>query len=263
MTTLRTIQSKVSEAIFEGERDGSAINAINQHILPADGTDSIEQVKIYKSAILGTLTRALGNIYPVAQRLVGEEFFAGMARKYALKVPSRSPDLAHYGDEFARFIGDFEPADSVPYLADVATLEWSWHRAFNAADQAALDTARLAEVAESKTGEIRFRLPESASLIRSDFPIQKIWQVNQPEWQHGQTVNLDEGGCRLIVWRQQYDMRIDELNESEWRLLDGVANGIRLEELTEQANIPDFDVLLPACVQRGWIANFELSESNA
>ena len=252
------MQRMVRDAVFETDSDGPQLHAISQHILASRGMTSAQHVKIYKSAILGTLERALGNIYPVCRRLVGKEFFEGMARKYAYQTPSTSPDLANFGDEFAAFIADFEPAAALTYLADVATLEWHWHRAFNAADETVIDTAALADVPESETGRIVFRLPVSATLIASDFPIQHIWKVNQPDWKGSQVVDLDDGGCQLIVWRQQYEMRIDELDDPAWRLLNGVAHAVPFEALAEYADTPNLDVLLPSCVQHGWIADFKL-----
>ena len=112
MTSLAEMQRMVRDAVFETDSNGPGLNAISQHILASQGMTSAQHVKIYKSAILGTLERALGNIYPVCQRLVGKEFFEGMARKYAYQTPSTSPDLANFGDEFAAFIADFEPAVS-------------------------------------------------------------------------------------------------------------------------------------------------------
>jgi len=259
VTSLGEMQRMVRDAVFEAGSDGPALRAISQCILPGAGMTSTERVKIYKSAILGTLERALGNIYPVCERLVGKEFFAGMARKFAYQTPSTSPDLANFGDGFAAFITDFEPAAALTYLPDVATLEWHWHRAFNAADETVINTAALAEVPETETGRIVFRLPVSATLIASEFPIQHIWQVNQPDWKDSQVIDLDRGGCRLIVWRQQYDMRIDELDEPAWRLLNGIAAAVSFDALAEYADAPDIDVLMPYCVQQGWIADFVLS----
>jgi hypothetical protein len=262
MTSLGEIQRLVRDAVFEPGKDGPALEAVSAHVLPSAGMTSVEHVQIYKRAILATLERALGNIFPVCKQLVGKQFFEGMARKYAYETPSTSPDLANFGDEFARFIAEFEPAASLPYLPDVATLEWHWHRAFNAADETGLDTTALATVPESETGRIVFRMPASAALVASDYPIQRIWQVNQPDWTGGQVVDLEQGGCRLIVWRQEYDMRIDELNESEWRLLNAVAEAIPFQALAERADTPDFDALLPSCVQHGWISGFESEVSS-
>ena len=48
--------------------------------------------------------------FPAVERLVGEEFFAGMAREFVMAHPPRSPLLLTYGDEFPDFIAAFEPA---------------------------------------------------------------------------------------------------------------------------------------------------------
>jgi len=62
----------------------------------------------------------------------------------------------------------------------------------------------------------------------------------------------------LIVWRQNYDMRIDELDGPAWRLLNGIADAVPFEALAEYADTPDIDVLLPYCVRQGWIVDFTL-----
>ena len=40
-------------------------------------------------------------------------------------------------------------------------------------------------------------------------------------------------------------------------ILDGIANALPFETLAGDARLPDIDVMLPFCVQQGWIAGFE------
>ncbi len=49
----------------------------------------------------------------MVEKIVGEEFFAAMARVFVMKRPPRSPLLANYGDDFPAFIAAFEPARTV------------------------------------------------------------------------------------------------------------------------------------------------------
>ena len=155
MTSLSQIQRSVRDAVFEAGRDGPALRAASQHVLPGAGMTSTEHLTIYKGAILGTLERALGNIYPVCERLLGQEFFAGMARQFAYETPSTSPDLANFGDGFDTFIADFEPAAALTYLPDIAKLEWHWHRAFNAGDETVLRIPPIeSQVAVMRSGVV-------------------------------------------------------------------------------------------------------------
>ena len=251
------MQNMVRDAVFETKTDGPALAAVSAHIRPGSGMDPAEHVRIYRRAILSTLVRALGNVYPVCKRLVGDQFFDAMARIYCRQIPSRSADLADYGNDFAGFIAGFEPAGEIPYLPDVARLEWHWHRAFHAADETGMDTSGLAGIAEADMSRIVFRLPVSASLIASAYPIGRIWQVNQKDWDSGQTVDLAQGPVRLIVWRRQYDMRVDEIDEAAWPLLTAIADETPFGKLG-QSIAADLDILLPRCVQSGWIAGFAL-----
>lgn len=133
---------------------------------------------IYRNNVSGALIESLAVRYPVVQRLVGEEFFRAMARDYALRNLPRSPVLIYYGADFPDFIARFEPANSLPYLADVARLDsahWDSYHALNmdpvGADAfASLDTTTLAGV--------RFELLPSVHILSSRFPIFGIWSTN-------------------------------------------------------------------------------------
>lgn len=220
------------------------------------GLPAAEHVRIYRRAVLGTLTRALADIYPVCRRLTGHEFFDAMARVFVRQAPSRSPDLADYGATFGDFIAGFEPATALPYLADVARLEWHWHRAFHAAAHAPLDLAALAAVPEHEQERIGFSLPASARLLESDWPVHRIWQVNQPNYNGDDGVDAGAGPARLIVWRDGQQMRIDALDEREWWLLGALHAGTSLGALGAP---PDLPTLLPRCVARGWLADFTVN----
>ncbi len=260
MTTLRDMQRMIRDAVFETGANGPALAAISAHIHAGDGLAPTEHLLIYRHAILATLVRALGAIHPVCKRLVGDNFFDAMSRVYARQTPSESPDLGDYGESFGDFVAAFEPAAGLVYLADVARLEWRWHRAFHAPDEDAIDIAALAGIAEEDMDRIAFRLPVSAGLLASDYPVQRIWQVNQDDWTGDQAVDLAAGGARLVVWRQGHEMRIDAPDPDAWFLLEAIDAGQTLGEIGDHAVVQDLDTVLPHCVQQGWIAGFGLAD---
>lgn len=252
---LAELQRVMRDALLAAHDDAPAISAAARLINDSPGLSAEAHLQIYRRAVTGTLTRALGEIHPVCRRLTGTEFFDAMARAFIRTTASQSPDLANYGADFTAFIAAFEAAAALPYLSDVARLEWHWHRAFHAATSPALDTAALAAVSAGKQPQVRFLLPPSAALLASPWPVHRIWQVNQPDYRGDDRVNLDEGAARLIVWRHGRQMRIDSLDEREWWLLDQFGAGLTLGELGAP---PDLAMLLPRCVARGWLASFTL-----
>jgi len=146
-----------------------------------DGSDPVTRFAVYRNNVVAQLVGALGEGFPVVRRLVGETFFAAMARAFAARHPPRSPVLADWGDAFGPFIETFEPAAGVPYLADVARLERARVRAYHAADAPSIGRVAIARcLAEpAKLAGTRARLHPSAHLVVSPFAVVSLWATHQ------------------------------------------------------------------------------------
>jgi hypothetical protein len=89
--------------------------------------------------------RALRAAYPVVAALVGGDSFATMACELWHRHPPVRGDLACWGDALPAFVDHNPQLADVPYLADVARVEWALHRAAGAPDAGA-DPASFAAV---------------------------------------------------------------------------------------------------------------------
>lgn len=243
----------------EPEQARLAAHLQGSRVLPAR-----QGIEAYRLSVNGKLRRSLEQIYPVCQRLVGQGFFQAMASAFLGQATSHSPDLGDFGAGLPAFLAGFEPARSLPYLADVAQLEWCWHRAFHAPDQARLDLQALARVPPEHWDHLVFRLPAGAALIASPYPIHRIWEVNTNPTAAEQVVDLDQGGVRLLVWRDDsHTTRLDRPAEAEWPLLQAFARELPFAELCQQAeglSGAAIASLLPLWVQRGWLRDFTLPD---
>ena len=114
-------------------------------VFSSNGAEPASRFAVYRNNVHSALINALAAAYPVARQLVGEEFFRAMAGLYVQAHPPISPLISEYGSTFADFIQAFEPASSVPYLADVARLERLRVRAYHAADCQVLDQHSVLE----------------------------------------------------------------------------------------------------------------------
>ena len=259
MISLEQLQEHFYVAVFEHGSDNHTTSKLGHYINETEGLSSIDHFNIYKGSITASLNRALREIYPVCNRLTGDDFFNAMGKEFMRVSPSHSADLANYGENFPEFLTDFKHVADLPYLPDVARLEWAWHRAFHAADETSLDTEQLAGVQENDRGQIVFELSLSASLISSEYPIHHIWQVNQDDHPENQTVNLNEGGVDLLVWRKGYDMHIDALDAGECSLLKDIQQQRSFSNLCDKETDHKIDALLSHCVQHGWITDFQIN----
>jgi hypothetical protein len=145
----------------------------------------VRRFAVYRNNVVVGLVKALAARFPAVERVVGEEFFAAMARVFITTHPPRSPLLMQYGDTFPSFIAGFEPAAELPYLADVARLEAARTRAYHAADAEPLDAAALQALDPESLGDVRLSLHPSIEIVRSAHPIVAIWAMNAGEAEPG------------------------------------------------------------------------------
>lgn len=170
MSSLAQIQSAFTAALF----DPAAMPPF-----PLRGARDARRFAVYRNNVAAGLISALASRYPAVKRLVGNEFFGEMARAYAAAEPPRSPILLHYGESFPAFIDAFAPARPIPYLGDVARLEWARGAAYHAADVEPVGVAAFSALTPDGLGALRVKLHPSVSVIRSRFPVYGIWKVNQ------------------------------------------------------------------------------------
>ncbi len=258
MHSLRELQRGFAAAIdHTDDRVVSLIGATHGH--------GARRLNVYRNNIRTTLTETLGAIYPVVRRLVGDDFFKRCAQAYITGHPSRSGDLNDYGTAFANFLAAFEPARPLPYLADVARLEWAYHAAFHAADATALALERLAAVAPERHEALRFALHPSAHLTASPYPVLKIWKANQDGADIDAIIALDDGGDTVLVVRPQHDVEFVRLDRAAFEFLAALQRGEPFARACDAAltiNVEfELNDFLAFCVSHGVIVDFILPEN--
>ncbi len=242
MSGLRKLQQAFADAVFTGETTALA------QTVRANGLTGPRRLQVYRNNMFVSLTEALRAVFPVVEKLVGNEFFAHAARQYIQTQPSTSGDLHDFGGSFAEFLAPFPGADQLAYLPDVARLEWAYHEVFHAADHEPLALESLAAIPAANHEQIKFALHPASRLLQSPYPILRIWEVNQNEFDASDegkaTIDLDAGGVTLLVLRRELDVEFRPLPpaEFEWLRHLATANSIGVATARAVEMDPDFDL---------------------
>ncbi len=207
---------------------------------------------VYRNNVVAGLVKALKDRFPVVEQIVGEEFFAAMARVFVVERPPRTPLIATYGDDFAVFIAAFEPARELAYLADVARLEAARTRAYHAADATPLDAGRFAALDADTIVDIRIDLHPSTEIVRSPHPIVTIWAMNSGKRELAPIENW-QGEDALVV-RPYFEVDVRLLPPGGAAFLRALAEGRPLGEATEAAlaDCSEFDLTRNLARLIGW-----------
>jgi hypothetical protein len=208
----------------------SALGALQRDFLSAlfAAEEPVDRgARVYRRNVLANLGGALAATYPVVRRLVGDAFFDEAARRHSLAIASTSGDLNRYGATFAAFLAAYEHAGPLPYLPDVARLEWALHECNQAQDGAPPGLAALADAAPGEEGTVRIALVPAVRLVASSHPILAIWEANQPQ-QDG-TPQRPAGAERVLVRRSDEGAIAERVDDAEWALLSALDGGACLD----------------------------------
>jgi hypothetical protein len=238
MLSLRELQTRFAASVF-----GEAPERVTPWIRP-QGIDPLERIGIYRNNLQQGFLKTLALEFPVIERLVGAEYFRQLALAFLTRHPSSCGDIHHVGAPFPAFLGQRFAGTAYSYFADVAALEWACQGCLVAEECAALEPRVLRDVPARSYATLRFRLHPAARLLRSDFPIVRIWEVNQVGCASDDLVNLDAGADLLLVRRTAHGIDVRRLSPGDFQLLTALSENRPLAEALEAslACEPQFDL---------------------
>ena len=256
MPELLALQSDFAAALRDTGRTASA-----ERWIAGDAGHVDRRVAIYRANMVASADKALSVAYPVIRQVVGDEFFHGLAREYQRATPSTSGDLNEFGASFAEFLAGFEHTQSLPYLPDLARLEWAAQRAYGAADAPEWNAATLGAVEAERQADIRFQWSPGLAVVSSSHPIVRIWTIHQPGYAGEFSVAWDLADTALVA-RDGFAVTVCECSAGDAAFLRASLAGANLGDAAAAAlrQHPEFDLgaLLGRAVPARLICGFTL-----
>lgn len=210
-----------------------------------NGSSPAARFAVYRNNVIVGLIDALADSFPVTQALVGEDFFRAMAREFVRWSPPRSPVLALYGEDFADFIAGFAPAQGLPYLADMARLEYLRVAASHAADADPINAVRLeASLRDPEAlAAARVALHPSLRLLRSAHAVVSLWAAHQADDVAAALAGIDPMQPQsALLCRDGLEVAIYRLDRGTATLIERLQAGEHLAAAMDAAGgDPEFD----------------------
>src|SRR5262245_62651856 len=180
--------------------------------------------------------------FPVVRRLIGDESFSLMARRYMFSALARTSTRSNYGGTFPQFLRSLGTAASLEYVADIAELEMVCGKARRSADARPLSMRDIASLRIGQLKELRAVLHPSTFLVSSRFPIVTIWENNR-----------DDTGPRMVerwiaesalVARPHLHVEVRRLSRGGHAFIGALSHGETMSSAVEAGRLvaPDFDV---------------------
>jgi hypothetical protein len=228
----------------------------------SDHGAAADRLNVYRDNCREGFLTALAAGYPVLKRLVGEDYFRQLVRDYQRECPSPAGNLSQAGARLPQFLERRFAGSDYEYFSDVARVERACQEVLGAADHAALDLARLADVPPADHARLRFDLDPAARLVRSVYPAVRIWEAHQGG-REPEPIDIGSGGEHALVQRRADGIRVHRLAPAEYACLAALGAGRSLGTALDDALAIDAHFDLPSALRRwgelGFIVDFSVA----
>jgi hypothetical protein len=228
LRSLRDTQAAFAAHLAERDRP-DIVTAI-----VGDSRTASHRLQLHRHHVTKSISAALAATFPTVATVVGREFFGLLARRFMAGTSLEDPVLSRYGERFHEFVAATEDVHGLPYLADVARLDWALNVAFHSPLGPALSAADLAGWPPESLPNLSVRMPVGSSLIESAHPLDLIWQASQPGTSVDK-VDLAAGRACLVVFRRSEDAAFAVLAPGEAAFLKHLRRGHPLAAAAEHA----------------------------
>jgi hypothetical protein len=201
---------------------------------------------VYRNTCARGVVEGLRAAFPTIDMIVGEEMFTGIALEYRSAEPPAGPVLSDYGSRFPAWLARQPWTCELPYIADVARLDWMWLESFLAADPKDMPT--------QFGPQPRIMLYPATRFAWLATPALTIWQAHRdprgfdlldPDWiEEGALFTRSDGQVRAhpIDRACHYLLLLCAASTALSQCLETVA------EVHPQSNVPE---LLQRCLAAG------------
>jgi Putative DNA-binding domain len=210
--------------IFDSQRLSSESTTLAALVAVPDGCDAVGRLRVYANGYPARLEEALRETFPAVEHVIGAGAFAALVRRFADTVPLHSYSLSDAGEQLPDFLRSDPLTSSLPFLPDLARLEWHVARAFHATDDAAFDPSSVAHWSLEDWERAVLRFQPWVALVESDWPVREIWECSETPIEQID-IDLRDRTDHVLVRREGFAVICESLGTAEAHALRLLLNG--------------------------------------
>lgn len=251
------MQAYVLAGDVAGEVTGDAIALAD--VQASDNFSAARRLGIYHYAYRARLLETLRDTFGHTLSYLGDAWFKHLALAFIEQHPSRHANLRWYGQMWPDWLGGDRlaaaGAGDHPEVAELASLDWSLRRAFDAADQPVATLADLAAVPAEAWGEVMLEAQPCVAVLTMQHNTLSLWHALDRDEDVPQAQALP-ALMGVLVWRQDERPHFRSVTSQEDVALTAMLLGRPFGDICAllAERFPEVDVaMLASSLLRRWI----------
>ncbi len=225
---LHDLQRQMAALILNGiESPTPHIDALVD--VPPRG-DVLERLQVYAAGYPARISESLKESFPAVAHVLGEGAFHALVHRYIAGVAFGSYNLNDAGAALPRFLETDQLSRDLPFLPDLARLEWQVARAFHAHEQPPFDAMAAADWTLDDWAQVTMRFQPSVALVESDWPIRAIWECRRTPIEDID-LDLQNRADRVLVRRSGDAVVCESIDDAEAEALGALLAGQTLGDV--------------------------------
>jgi len=189
-----------------------------------------ERLSVYAEAYFSRLLEVLGNDFSTTRKALGDEF-PKVCAAYLELHPSRSPNIENIGARFPTFLRAYPRTSEIPYVHDIADLEWRKIEAFYAPDSEKINLNSLQGTPESAWPGATFEIDPSVRLMSFDYPIDSLCEIDDDEKFEMAKESLKKERIFVLIQKQNDWPVVKRVEQNQYLVITSIREGRNLSDI--------------------------------
>lgn len=201
-------------------------------------TDYSKQFELYRERALANLHEQLLRVYPITRTLLTQPEFRAASDEYFSKSMPSAIDPMKFAKDFPEFLADFPTEKDLPYLVDVAMLDFGCYQSHQAMDATPTKSKIFTELTPDQLASRRVQLHPACFWMSSSFAIYDFWQRHHAKTRSATSSNTMETQ-EVVIIRPKFTVEVHKVDTGLVKTLDALDAGQTLNEALMEGSLAD------------------------
>ncbi len=236
--SLDELQSEMTARILGGGNSSQ----LDEWISLPQGADPSVRLAIHQTGYPARITSSLAEAFPAVANILGDGSLAKLTNRFIESGRFSERNLNRIGRSLPKFLAGDSLTRDVPFLPDLAALEWASYECFHSETSPEFDPGTISAYSLDDWVRTRIVFRSGTAVVTSRWPIHELWTTRDRD-RSTIDVDLTDRPEQVLVYRVGFAVEVQPIDPLEAhaleRLLEGVALGDVMTDLSDRGAQPD------------------------